>query len=116
MPLRSEEAAHSEALEAQNKIISPAERTAREAAEKEAAQKADEQEISKEKADNMESIKTAKQGLAAVTQAIDILKVFYKQSAKNKEAIKLQGELKESRDIELPTPSGGVNPLWELSG
>jgi hypothetical protein len=41
---------------------------------------------SKEKADNMESIKTAKQGLAAVTQAIDILKSFYGEAAKAKAA------------------------------
>jgi len=37
-----------------------------------------------EKAENLETIKTGKEGLAAVSEAITILKVFYKQSAKAK--------------------------------
>merc|ERR1719265_2362661 len=42
-----------------------------------------------EKAENIETIKTGKEGLAAVSEAITILKVFYKQSAKAK--VLLQG-------------------------
>jgi hypothetical protein len=39
---------------------------------------------SEQKAENIQTLKDAKQGLAAVSEALLILKVFYKQSAKNK--------------------------------